>query len=105
MSGNSKAQRIKQVRNEILVVLKMLYPSALQAEVVLRSLLAIFPQLEWEHFRKDLSYLCEKRYVRQVEYPDEQEAQGRPWRQRWFRLTPEGVEVADHCVADPALEV
>jgi len=104
MSSRNRARRIKQVRNEILVVLKMLYPSALQAEVMLRSLLAIFPQLEWEDFRKDLAYLDEKGYVRQVNWPDE-DGEGVSWRQRWFRLTPEGVEVADHCVADPALEV
>ena len=71
---------------------------------MLRSLLAIFPQLEWEDFRKDLAYLHEKGYVRQVNWPDEG-AEGVSWRQRWFRLTPAGVEVADHCVADPALEV
>lgn len=104
MSSRSRARRIKQVRNEILVLLKMLYPSALQAEVMLRSLLAIFPQLEWEDFRKDLAYLDEKGYVRQVNWPDE-DGEGVSWRRRWFRLTPEGVEVADHCVADPALEV
>ncbi|HUW83143.1 MAG TPA: hypothetical protein VMZ31_10135 [Phycisphaerae bacterium] len=104
MSSRNRARRIKQVRNEILVLLKMLYPSALQAEVMLRSLLAIFPQLEWDHFRKDLVYLHEKGYVRQVNWPDAA-AEGVSWRQRWFRLTPEGVEVADHCVADPALEV
>lgn len=105
MASNSGARRIKQVRNEILVVLKMLYPSALQAEVVLRSLLAIFPQLEWEDFRKDLSYLGEKGYIKQVDWPDEEEVHEVPWRRRWFRLTPAGVEVADHCVADPALEI
>lgn len=104
MSSRNRARRIKQVRNEILVLLKMLYPSALQADVILRSLLAIFPQLEWEDFRKDLAYLHEKGYVRQVNWPDE-DGEGVSWRHRWFRLTPEGVEVADHCVADPALEV
>ncbi|MFQ6048273.1 MAG: hypothetical protein ACE5K7_02790 [Phycisphaerae bacterium] len=105
MGTEQRARRIKQVRNEILVVLKMVYPAGLQAGAMLRSLLAIFPQLEWEDFRKDLVYLCEKGYVRQVDFPDAEAGRTGPWRRRWFRLTPAGVEVADHCVADPALEV
>ena len=103
MSQHAATIRIKQVRTEILVVLKMVYPSALQAGIILRSLLAIFPTLEREECRKDLAYLTDKGYIRPVTRPGQ--APGAPWRQRWHRLTPEGVEVADHCVADPALEV
>jgi hypothetical protein len=93
------------VRNELLVALKMLYPAAMQGEQLLRSLLGLFPQLEWDQFRKDLTYLCEKGYVRRVVAESEVEGRLTPWRKRWFRLTPAGVEIADHCVVDKALEV
>lgn len=104
MAANG-ARQIKRVRNEILVGLKMLYPAAMQGEQLLRSLLCLFPQLEWDQFRKDLAYLCEKGYVRRIVADTERDERVTPWRKRWFRLTPSGVEVADHCVVDAALEV
>ena len=105
MSERIGQGRIKRIRGEILVALKMLYPAAMQADHLLRSLLAVFPQLEWEHFRKDLAYLAEKGYVRRVVCPTEQDSALTAWRKRWFRLTAAGVEIADECVQDPALEV
>ena len=35
----------------------------------------------------------------------EPDARMTAWRKRWFRLTSSGVEVADHCVEDKALEI
>ncbi|HOW72643.1 MAG TPA: hypothetical protein PKY77_18745 [Phycisphaerae bacterium] len=105
MSGESCARQIKQVRNEVLVVLKMLYPAALQGEQILRALLAVFPQLEWDQLKKDLAYLCEKGYVQRIVAEIEGDGRATTWRRRWFRLTSSGVEVADHCVEDKALEV
>ena len=105
MGDVQAARRIKQVRHEILVALKMLYPSALQGEQLLRSLLGLFPMLEWDDFRKDLAYLCEKGYTARVLSDAEGTGQATPWRKRWFRLTSAGVEVADACVCDPAVEV
>jgi hypothetical protein len=105
MAANGGARQIKRVRNEILVVLKMLYPAALQGDQVLRTLLAVFPSLEWDQLRKDLAYLCEKGYVQRITAESEGEPGMTPWRKRWFRLTTNGVEVADHCVEDKALEV
>jgi len=99
------AQHIKRVRREILVALKMLYPAALQADQLLRSLLAIFPTLEWDHFRKDVAYLTDKGYLARVHTDTEGEPKFTRWRKRWFRLTPAGVEVADQCVHDRALDV
>jgi hypothetical protein len=105
MSRNGGARQIKRVRTEILMVLKMLYPAALQGDQILRTLLAIFPQLEWDQLRKDLAYLCEKGYVQRIVADSEIDARLTSWRKRWFRLTSQGVEVADHCVEDKALEV
>ena len=99
------ARQIKRVRNEVLVALKMLYPAALQGEQILRSLLSVFPQLEWDQLRKDLAYLCEKGYVQRIIAETEADARITSWRKRWFRLTSAGVEIADHCVEDKALEI
>jgi hypothetical protein len=105
MVRNGNARQIKRVRSEILVALKMLYPAALQGEQILRTLLPVFPQLEWDQLRKDLAYLAEKCYVQRIVSDSESEPQLTSWRKRWFRLTSQGVEVADHCVEDKALEV
>ena len=104
MANGRTTADIKRVRNEVLVVLKMLYPAALQAGQLLRSLLTVFAGLEWDSFRRDLAYLCEKGYVQRVVADTEADERLTPWRKRWFRLTPAGLELADHCVGDPALE-
>jgi len=105
MSRNGGVRQIKQVRSEVLVALKMLYPAALQGEQILRTLVALFPQLEWDQLRKDLAYLCEKGYLQRIIAETESDARMTPWRKRWFRLTTSGVEVADHCVEDKALKI
>jgi hypothetical protein len=106
MANGRNAQEIKRMRNEILVALKVLYPGALQADPLLRSLLMLFPDLEFDYLRRDLSYLIEKKYVeRVIPQPDRDvEGNGAPWRRRWFKLTPAGLEVADRCIHDPALD-
>jgi len=107
MANGKNGRQIKRVRNEILVALKMLYPAPLQAEQLFRSLLSVFPALEWDPFRRDLAYLSEKGYLQRVVADAEREPGAAiltPWRRRWFRLTSSGLEVADHVVSDPALE-
>ncbi len=105
MTPSASTRHIKRIRREILVALKMLYPAALPADQLLRSLLSIFPDLEWDSFRKDLAYLTEKGYLTRVTTDTEPDAQLTPWRKRWFRLTSAGVEIADQCVRDHALEL
>lgn len=106
MNNGRDARQIKRMRNELLATLKMVYPSALQADSVLRGMLMLFPTLEFDYFRRDLSYLMDKGYVERV-MPyggDDAEAKAGPWRKRWFKLTPTGLEIVDHCVKDPALD-
>jgi hypothetical protein len=105
MNPEAFARQIKRVRNEVLVALKMVYPAALQGDQLLRTLLTVFPHLEWDQLRKDLAYLCEKGYVQRIIAGSEADARTTPCRKRWFRLTSAGVEIADHCVEDKALEV
>ena len=104
MANGRASRQIKRVRNETLVALKMLYPAPLQAEQLFRSLLCLFPTLEWDAFRRDLAYLSEKEYLKRVVSDVERDERLTPWRKRWFRLTTSGLEVADHVVNDPALD-
>ncbi len=107
MANGRTSRFIKRVRNEVLVALKMLYPAPLQAEQLFRSLLCVFPTLEWDTFRRDLSYLCEKGYIKRVISAEEKDVTAMalaPWRRRWFRVTSSGLEVADHLVRDPAMD-
>lgn len=104
MANGRTMGEIKRIRGEVLVALKMLYPAALRADQLLRSLLSLFPHMEWDHFRRDLAYLCEKGYLARVVSDSESDEKMTPWRQRWFRLTTTGVELADHLIKDPALD-
>ena len=62
------------------------------------------PALEFDHLKRDLHYLGEKGYVERV-LPEPDKDNGlTPWRCRWFRLTTSGIELADRCINDPALE-
>ena len=103
MANGRNTLLIKRIRNEVLVALRTVYPAALQAGQIMRSLLSLFPALEFDQFRRDLHYLVEKGYVRRVVSDNETDENLTPWRRRWFRLTSSGMEIADRCVTDPAL--
>ncbi len=104
MANGRNTRQIKRIRNETLVALKVVYPAALQAEQLMRSLLVLFPTLEFDHIRRDLHYLTQKGYLERVIADSEAGNGTTPWRRRWFRLTTSGIEVAERCVKDPALE-
>lgn len=104
MANGRDTREIKRIRNEILVALKVIYPGALQAEPLMRSLLALFPTLEFDHLKRDLHYLTAKGYIERVIAQTENDNDLTPWRRRWFRLTTTGMELADRCIKDPALE-
>ncbi len=101
-----KPQRIKRVRNEVLLALKTFYPAAMEAASLYRALLGVFPDLVWPDYLKDLAYLNEKGYIRRAlqSFERGQEEMTQPKR-RWWKLQPQGVEIADGCVNDPALEI
>ena len=103
MANGRDTRTIKRIRNEIPVGLRMLYPAALQAEQIMRSLLVLFPTLEFDQLKRDLHYLTEKGYLERIVAETENGNGLTPWRKRWFRLTAKGVEVADRCIDDPAL--
>lgn len=104
MANGRNTQEIKRIRNEILMALKMMYPAALQANRLMRSLLILFPTLDFDYFKRDLHYLVGKKYIERVTADSESDKSLTPWRKRWFRLSVSGLEVIDHCIRDPALE-
>ena len=104
MANGRDIRQIKRIRNEILVALKVLYPAALQAAQLMRSLLVLFPALEFDQLRRDLHYLTDKGYIGRVAADSEGDAGLTPWRKRWFRLTATGMELADRCIQDPAFD-
>ena len=104
MANGRNTREIKRIRNEILVALKVIYPAALQAEQLMRTLLVLFPTLEFDHLKRDLHYLNEKGYVERVIAEPNNDNCLTPWWRRWFRLTTAGIELADRCIKDPALE-
>ena len=103
MANGRDTRVIKRIRSEILVALRMLYPAALQAEHIMRSLVVLFPTLEFDQVKRDLHYLAAKGYLERIVAKTETGSGLTPWRKRWFRLTAKGVEVADRCIDDPAL--
>ena len=104
MANGRDTRQIKRIRNEILVALKVVYPAALEAGQIARSLLILFPTLDFDHIKRDLHYLTEKGYIERVIADSESDNGLTPWRRRWFRLTTAGMELADRCIKDPALE-
>ena len=104
MAHGKNGRETRRIRNEVLVALKVVYPAALQTEPLLRSLLGLFPTLEFEQLKRDLHYLTQKGYIERALAPPDRDAELTPWRSRWFRLTTKGIELADRCIRDPALE-
>ena len=104
MANGRNTIEIKRIRNETLIALKVVYPAALQAQQIMRSLLVLFPTLEFDALKRDLHYLIQKGYIERALPEPERDNDLTPWRRRWFRLTPLGIEIADHCILDPALE-
>jgi len=104
MANGRNTRETKRIRNETLVALRVLYPASIQADQLFRSLLVLFPALEFDYFKRDLHYLCDKGYVVRVTAQREGDAALTLWRRRWFRLTTSGIELAYRCISDPALD-
>ncbi len=94
-----RTARIKQARREVLRVLNAMYGiGAFSFECICSSLVHLeLP--DDECVKKDLTYLCEKGYVR---WTNEQTML--PWKQRMYSLTAKGNEIANRIEIDPALE-
>lgn len=104
MANGRDAREVKLIRNEVLMALRVTYPAAMQMRTLMRTLVVLFPTIEFAHLRCDLHYLLQKDYVERVAPDLERDTDLTPWRQRWFRLTPGGMDLADRCLQNPALE-
>jgi len=90
----ARALIIKQSRRSILDALKQVYP----ARFSFYSLRVVCAEIEERHLKADVAYLIDKGYLVWHE-PTPNMA----WDRREYRLSAEGVEIADRIEVDPAL--
>jgi len=93
---NPRAQAIKKARRDLMQALALFYP-VVQPDFTM--LLSALPESDADMLRRDLAYLTDKGYVRQVHSRPNQ-----PWSARQYELTAKGKEIVDDIVDDPALE-
>jgi len=98
-TSEARTARIKETRRELLSVLNIMYHiGPLGFESICSSLVHLeLP--DDECVKRDLTYLCEKRYVR---WTNEEPMQA--WNKRMFKITATGNEFVERMTADPALE-
>jgi len=94
-----RAKMIKQARREILTTLALQFSGqSMSFETVCSALLHL--ELPGEQpVMNDLTYLCERGYVRWTN-----ERAMMPWKERMYKLTAKGKDFCDRIVSDPALE-
>ncbi len=98
-----RALQIQQVRRCVLRVLLEAYSlCALEGTQILVLVLEQYPDVTEEDLRRDLTYLMEddKGYV-ETDGP----TRGLPWRDRRYKLTGKGNEIANRLDRDPALGI
>ena len=97
---NMQGALIQQRRRRILSLLPDAYPRQLEGSVIAELLLKHGPDSTEDDVEKDLAYLMEsdKGYVETVGATTR-----KPWRNRFYKLTGRGNEVANRLVSDPAL--
>ena len=100
---SKQAYEARHVRGTILGTLREYYPNGLSGQSVYTTIVRpVFPAMEWEDAQQHLLYLQERGYIE----PGGQTAirgQGSP-RQRIYRLTATGYDVALGVTEDPAIE-
>lgn len=97
--ASAKAMMIRQARRELLKLLAIMYQiGPLSFEAICEGL----DHLELpddECVKRDLTYLCEKGYVIWSNARAQQ-----PWKERMYKATARGTEIADQLDRDPVLE-
>ena len=102
MNNIPEVIRIKQTRRQILTNLNLLYPSPIQLDSLYRTIVHLDPTYDFSLFEKDIVYLNEKGYVLFV---DDAIGGSKKFESKVARLTPEGKEIAERTMRDPALEI
>lgn len=98
-ADDARAAMIKQTRREILAVLNVMYHIGPFSFPAICGGLAHLELPDDQCVQRDLTYLCEKGYVVWTN-----ERAMMPWKDRMYRLTAEGNEMAERIDRDPALE-
>ncbi|MEK6798017.1 MAG: hypothetical protein AABZ12_03550 [Planctomycetota bacterium] len=95
----ARARMIKQTRREILSALALMYESQPMGFVQVCAALTHLELPDESYVKKDLTYLCEKGYVRWVN-----EGRMTPWHERFYKLTASGKDIVDRIDVDATLE-
>ena len=102
MAKSAKAVMIIEARNNILRNLDLVYPSGLTMKKLYHTVCAINELYDFNLLQRDVSYLKAKGYV----YFVDDAIGGMPnVEQKVVKLTPEGLEIAQDVIDDPALEI
>lgn len=96
----AKAAMIKQTRREILRALNLMYYIGPLSFEALCGALRHLQLPDDQCVKRDLVYLVDKDYV---DWANSDNAY-MPWRQRLYKLTARGNEIANRIDTDPALE-
>lgn len=92
----TRAERIKSDRGDLLGALRMAAP----CEFSYGSLLRVLYDVAEKHVRIDLDCMIEAKYVRWTN-----EKPRRPWRDRRYKLTKAGNDLANGITHDPSVEM
>ena len=96
------ANEIKQARGHIVVNLRAFYPNGMSGGLIFRESLApVFPNMEWSQAVREISYLLERGYVEHVGDAGLRKAESA--RERVYRLTSSGYDLASGVVEDDAI--
>lgn len=98
-SSDAKAASIKQSRREIIGVLNAMYHIGPCSFDLICGALVHLELPDDECVKRDLVYLCEKKYVKWTN-----EAPRTPWVNRLYKLTATGNDIANRISVDPTLE-
>lgn len=96
------AAKIKIMRKRILENLNMLYPTGMQLDSLLRTVIPFDAAYSRQLFEKDITYLKSKKYI---EFVDERIGGADSFYKKVADLTVEGKEIADGTMTDEALEI
>ena len=94
---------IKRARGHILSGLQSFYPNGISGGLIFRDMLApLFPVMEWVQALQQLEYLIDRGFVENIESVGPRRP--RSHKDRLYRLTPAGLDVALGIVSDAAIE-
>lgn len=96
------AIRIKQSRRRLMTNLNILYPSAISAGELYRTVCHLDPTYDFSLFQKDITYFHDKGWI---EFIDDKLGGFDEFRKKVIKLTAEGKEIAEGTNIDEALEI